>query len=135
MIRRATVDDIPALVAMGQKFHAMSGQACPFDPDASAAFLAQLAASDQAVILTTGAGAIGGVLMPAYCAPSWVMAVELFWWAERDGLHLLRAFEDWARESGAQEVRMTSLAAYPRAAEILGRRGYAPSEISHAKVI
>lgn len=120
---------------MGQKFHAMSGQACPFDPEAFSDLIGRMIKTPSAVVLKSDAGMIGGVLSPAYCAPQWVMAVEVFWWAERGGLGLLRAFEEWAREQGAQEVRMTSLSANPRAGKVLARRGYAVSEISHAKVI
>ena len=135
MIGPASHEDIPRLVAMGQKFHGMSGQAAPFDPDAVAGLLGQMIDSPAAVVLASDDGVIGGALSPAYCAPQWLMAVELFWWAERGGLRLLSEFEKWAQEIGAHEVRMTSLSAYPRAAEILSRRGYAASEISHTKVI
>jgi len=135
VIRQAQREDIPELVGWGSRFHAISGMAAPFDAAAVAALLGQLIDAEAGVILTSGRGAIGGVLSPAYCAPAWVMAVEMFWWAEADGLRLLRAFEDWGRENGANEIRMTSLAAQPRAAEILARRGYAPAEVSHTKVI
>lgn len=113
----------------------MSEMAAPFDGTAISDMLASLMASSHGAVLIGDAGVIGGALLPAYCAPSWVIAVEMFWWAESGGLRLLRAFEDWAREAGASEVRMTSLAAQPRAAEILSRRGYKAAEISHSKVI
>ena len=135
MIRPATLADIHRLVGWAQKFHAISGMAAPFDAEAVPGMLARMIESQDAVVLTSEHGAIGGVLIPAYCAPSWIIAVELFWWAEKDGLRLLRAFEEWAAQKGAQEVRMTSLSAQPRATEILSRRGYAAAEISHSKVI
>ena len=120
---------------MGRKFHGMSGQAAPFDPEAFGAFLGQMIDSPSAIVFVGQAGMIGGALSPAYCAPQWLIAVEFFWWAERCGLGLLRAFEKWAQVRGAHEIRMTSLAENPRAAAILSRRGYAASEISHAKVM
>lgn len=131
----ATTADIPRLVEMGRKFHAKSGAAFGYDGDAISALLENLIASDAGVVICSDAGVIGGMLSPAYCDPNWKMAVELFWWAERDGLALLRAFEAWAAWVGAQEVRMTSLAALPRADGILKRKGYAPMEISYQKVI
>lgn len=134
MIRNAGDADIPALVEMGRRFHAASGQPMGFDARAVEGLLAGMIVSDRACVLMTDHGGIGGVLNPAYCDPAWMMAVELFWWAERDGLRLLRGFEDWARDMGAAEVRMTSLAALPRADVILRRKGYAPAEISYTKV-
>lgn len=106
-----------------------------FDPVALAAFLSGMIESDRAAVLISDAGTIGGVLGPAYCDPKWIMAVELFWWADRGGLGLLRAFEAWAGASGAQEVRMTSLASLPRADAVLKHKGYSPSEISYQKVM
>jgi len=133
LIRPATPDDLPAIVAMGRKFHAASGMPMAYDAPTVERFAAGLIAGGG--FFVGDAGMIGGALVPAYCDPSWLMAVELAWWAERDGMALLRAFEDWARESGAREVRMTSLAALPRADVLLRRKGYAATEISYQKVI
>lgn len=91
--------------------------------------------SGSGAIIVSDAGFIGGVISPAYCDPKWLIAVELFWWAESGGLRLLRAFEDWASEMGASEIRMTSLASLPRADKLLRCRSYAPTEISYQKVI
>lgn len=135
MIRPAALSDIPRLLDWGARFHAMAAPGPGFNSDAVAALLAQLIEADHGAVLMHDHGTIGGVLTPAYCDPAWLMAVEVFWWAERDGLSLLRAFEGWARDSGAQEVRMTSLAALPRADAVLRRKGYAPIEISYSKVI
>ena len=134
MIRAATAQDVPRIVEMGQRFHTAASLPMRFDAGAVAEMLSGMVASDSAALLVSDYGMIGGVLAPAYCDPAWVMAVELFWWADRDGLALLRAFETWGRENGAHEIRMTSLAALPRADAILRRKGYAATEISYAKV-
>lgn len=135
MIRPATVADMPRLLELGHRFHAQSGVPFKFDDEAVTRLVEGLLESDAATVLISEHGLIGGMLSPAYCDPQWLMAVELFWWADRDGLALLRAFEAWAAGVGAQEVRMTSLAALPRADGILKRKGYAPMEISYQKVI
>lgn len=96
--------------------------------------LAGMIDNPNAVVLMTDYGLIGGVLAPAYTNKNWIMAVELFWWAERGGIALLRAFEDWAAPL-AQEVRMTSLSSLERADALLRRKGFAPTEISYSKVI
>lgn len=133
MIYTATGADLPRLVGWMADFHAASGTPTPFDPDYTAGFLNGL--MEQGVILTNGRGMIGGMIAPAFCSGEWLQAHELFWWAESGGLGLLRAFEAWARGSGAQEVRMSSLASLPRAGAILCRKGYAATELSYSKVL
>lgn len=135
-VRRATADDIGHMVDLGARFNAQAKTIIPYDRDATAHFLNGLVGSPQAGVFVSESGIIGGVLSPAYCNPSWVMAVELFWWAsDRQGLRLLGAFEKWAKDMGAQEVRMTTLQAIDGPERILKRRGYAPAEISYQKVI
>lgn len=129
----ATHDDIPRLIEMGRRFHAASGLAMGFDPQAVEGFLTGLI--ERGAVFATARGAIGGMAISPYCDPQWKIAVELFWWAEGDGLRLLRAFEGWAREIGADEVRMTSLAALPRADRLLRFVGYAPAEISYTRAV
>ena len=123
------------MVNMLAAFHGASGIPAPFDAGATGGFVAALLNRDDAALIVADAGVIGGVIVPAWCAPQWRIAVELFWWAGRDGLALLRAFETWAHEAGAQEIRMSTLTALPRADGILRRKGYAATETSHAKVI
>lgn len=135
MIRPATMDDIPALLEMGKVFHAESGMPFAFNTDVMGGVLARMIETDAAAVLMTDRGVIGGMVQPAYCDPTWLYAVEMFWWARGDGMALLKAFERWAQSAGADEVRMTSLAALPRADRLLRRVGYAPAEVSYSKVI
>lgn len=133
MTRRAALTDIPALLAMGRSFHAESGMPFAFNEEVMAGVFARMIEADGATVIMTEKGLIGGMLNPAYCDPSWVYAVEMFWWARGDGMALLRAFEEWAAEAGANEIRMTSLANLPRADMLLRRYGYQPAEISYSK--
>ena len=135
MIRPATPGDIPALMEMGKAFHAESGMPFAFDLDAMGDVLARMIEAEGAAVLMADKGVIGGMVQPAYCDPAWLYAVEMFWWATGDGLALLRAFERWAQQAGAKEVRMTSLAALPRADRLLRCVGYDPAEVSYSKVI
>lgn len=134
-IRKAELADLDRVVEFGAAFHTASMQPFPFDEAAAREFSAGLITNPGGVVLLSEGGMIGGMLAPAYCAPSWVMAVELFWWAESGGLALLSAFEEWAEGMGASEVRMTSLAALPRADKLLRRKGYDAAEISYRKVV
>lgn len=135
MIRRATLADVPDVVGFGVKFHEQAQQPFPYEVEAATRFAQGLIAGPQGAVFISDTGMIGGVLTPAYCAPNWIMAVELFWWAEQGGLKLLKAFEDWAEEMGANEVRMTSLAALERADGLLKRLEYTPTEISYRKLV
>ena len=115
------------LIDMGRKFHAATGHPSAFSADAFETMLDQIEA--QGGLFTSARGMIGGVIAPMWCAPDWKAAVELFWWAEDgQGLRLLRRFEQWARDMGAQEIRMTTLAAMPDAERAL--RGYQRTETS-----
>lgn len=120
---------------MGRKFHAASGQPMAFNEATMADFLDRLIGADAGCVIMSETGVIGGALAPAYCDPDWLMAVELFWWAEGGGMKLLAAFEEWAASVGAQEVRMTTLANLPRAYRLLEMKGYRPSETSFSKVM
>jgi GNAT superfamily N-acetyltransferase len=120
---------------MGKAFHAESMMPFSFDTDAMSSVLEKMIEADGATVLMTQKGVIGGVLNPAYCDPAWIYAVELFWWAHGDGFALLRAFERWAHQAGAEEVRMTSLAVLPRADRLLRCVGYIPAEVSYSKVM
>lgn len=136
MVRPATYDDIPAIVDMGVSFHAASPIQAPYDPAASAEFAKRLIDAPEGAVFVSDRGMIGGMMAPAYCAPGWIMAVELFWWSEdRSGLALLSEFEKWAQAGGASEVRMTTLHGLEAADKILSRKKYAPVETSYVKVI
>ncbi len=131
MIRTATLTDIPDLVDMGRKFHAAGRLPGEYTEEATARFLEGLIAGGG--VFRSDAGMIGGALAPAYFDPSYVMAVELFWWAEDgQGRRLLRKFEEWAGDAGASEVRMTTLASLPNAERVLGGK-YRPIEISYVR--
>ncbi|MEX0319020.1 MAG: hypothetical protein AB3N21_13765 [Ruegeria sp.] len=134
-IRPATIEDMPRLMEYARRFHEQSCQPFPFDEDATARMGEIMIEAPQSTIIIGEAGMIGGALCPAYCAPDWVQAVELFWWAEKGGIALLKAFEDWAQEVGASEVRMTTLAALERADRLLRGLSYEPAEISYRKVL
>lgn len=132
-VRVASTEDIPIMVEWGARFHAAGGLKMPYSPEKVADLLDGLIAGGGVFISSTGM--IGGALVSPYCTDDWKMAVELFWWADGGGMALLRAFEDWARSNGADEIRMTSLGVLERATQILARKGYTVIEISHTKVV
>lgn len=137
MIRAATVEDIPALVEMGAKFHAMSphGFLGEYDPEGIANLLFFMATNTGAILLTNGEGLIGGILAPVYFAPTRIMAEESFWWAGKGGGELLAAFEEAAKAKGAHFVLLSTLENEQSAVidRIVTRKGYAPVERRYIK--
>jgi hypothetical protein len=132
LVREATEADIPAILDLGERFHALSPwRDRPFDREATERTVANLIASPQGVLLFNGEGILGGVLAPIYFGGG-LIAQELFWFADRGGRELLDGFETWAREQGACGVLMVNLVLDERTDAIMNRmyerRGYALRE-------
>lgn len=127
----ATEKDVPALLERLARFHGLSGEAGSFDAGVTADFLRRVMAGG--VVFMTDRGCIGATLVPEWFNGARLLACELFWQADGGGLDLLRAFERWAADQGANEIRMASLAKLPRAGRLLLARGYSPAETSYRK--
>lgn len=111
MIREASLADIPSLVEMGARFHAMSPHRFmgEYDPEGIAHVLAFMIDSPQAVLLTNGTGLIGATFSPVYFAPSTWMLEENFWWAQGGGFELLSALLVHGKAWGASFVLLSTL--------------------------
>jgi len=122
VIRRATPADLPRIVEMGRRNYEARPNRGDYDPQAAGDFVNTMLASPHAAVFLSDAGMIGGMLCPYWAAPNDVQAVELFWFAsDGSGRALLMAFEEWAQDQGADEVRITS-----RPTRALERMGYEP---------
>jgi hypothetical protein len=131
-VRPATEADLPRLMGYAEAFllyHPVTKR-FPRDLGAVEAMLRKLMTSDEGVLLTHDDGVIGGVLTPLWCAPSALIASELFWWAERDGRSLMKAFEAWAQDKGADLVQMLMIMGRRDVSAVYDRSGYAPVELS-----
>lgn len=136
MIRKATHDDVAAVVRFGADFHAYSPwKSIPFDPDATAGFVGRLI--DGGVVFISETGMIGGLLNPLYFNPSHVVAVELFWWATKGGRDLMQAFEQWAIEGGASGIQFSALGdeKSERMALLFDRAGYRKLETGYYREV
>lgn len=134
MIRRATLADVPRLVELGRMHFEGSGLPGDYDEAAAAQFATGIVRGGAAFL--SCAGSIGGMATPSYVNPNRWMAVEMFWNAfDGQGSALRDAFEAWAREVGADEVRMSAVWTDRGDAveRILRRAGYARAETSYAK--
>ncbi|MEY2759937.1 MAG: hypothetical protein RIR33_3715 [Pseudomonadota bacterium] len=134
-VRPATVDDLPRLMGYAAEFltyHPITSQ-FPRDLDAVDKALRRMIENEDAALLVHDRGVIGGVLSPVWCSPDVMVATELFWWAETDGLSLLRAFEAWARDKSADLVQMLMIVGRRDVSMIYDRAGYMPAELSYVR--
>ena len=141
MIRRAAVQDIPRLVAMGGRFVASSSYRGRMANDAAAQERLMrwlIDKEDGALFVAEQGGRVTGMIgVAAYMHPwagEWI-AGELFWWVEPEargpGLALLRCAERWAKAKGC--VRMQMIAPNERVGRAYEALGYAELETSYQK--
>lgn len=148
-IRRATTDDVDALMRMGHNFIAY-GKHDSMSIDGwelASQIMAVLQSPNMVVFVGEMNGRVEGMIVGAitslWFAPSRRMAVELAWWVEEPArmspmaIRLVRAYEQWATDSGAQFIAMSSLESKsgPDVASMLARLGYAKAETTHIKEV
>lgn len=137
MIRRATVDDIPALLEMGEKFSekARLAEHVGYDPQSMLETFEALIEGGHPVFIGER-GAIGATQTQHPFNHGHVVAQELFWWSEGgEGRALLDALEAHCEANCDSLVMITLEAIEPeRVSRIYQRRGYAPLERSFVKV-
>jgi GNAT superfamily N-acetyltransferase len=145
-VRPATKDDLPTIAGMGSSFFGHTRYARFAKPDEAqildifdrifehgAIFVAEI---DGAV-----AGFIACVMHGAWFDPNFRIALETAWWMHPDargrpeGVRLLFAFEQWAKEHDAHAICMSdiSLDEDSPAGKILERLGYQVSERTFIK--
>jgi len=80
---------------------------------------------------------LGAKFQPLFSAD--VLAVEMFWWLEKEhrgnrvSLKMLKAFEVWAKETGASEVSVSDLQGVKNLDSLYKRLGYTKSEVTYKK--
>jgi len=131
MIRRAGLQDIPAIIDMIERLAAAVSGPQRVDRIKTGETLAGLIHDPRGLVLVAGCGFIAGCITQTVISAEPV-AFELGWYAEdRSGLALLRAFEDWAREQGAVLIKLSCNGG--AAQRILERSGYRVAEIQMVK--
>ena len=122
MIRPATPEDLGQLVEWARQLHETHEPRFPFDPEHTAAFLSNLTA------FVAPQGFIAGAIIPAPQNNRWRTAFEVFLWGGGDGPALIAAFEEWARDQGANEIEFSHPTGVERLSRHLIRRGYRASK-------
>lgn len=141
-VRQATVDDVPAIVATGDRFvqDTVYREALADNPAQRAHFVTWLVTTPDGAVWVledqdTVVGILGGMIY-AHPMDGRRTAAEMFWWvdpgARGHGLKLLRAFERWAV---AQEAEKVVVAAPSSEVERLCERlHYVKREVSYERM-
>lgn len=134
MIRRATLDDLKDACEFATRFHSESVHAdVPVVAEPLETWMAGLI--EGGAVFLSDEGIIGGVMVPFYWNPAFKMAVELFWWAPKDGRALRVAFEQWAAEQEACRIVFSGQVNERQDTidKIFRRAGYRPVEVGYVK--
>ena len=141
--RLATVDDVPGIVAAGQRFirGSVYQRLIGENPAQLGSFATWLIEHpDGAAWVLEHEGVVRGMLgATAFTHPmdGTMTAAEMCWWVDPEvrghGLTLLRAFEAWARERGARKTIM--VAPTPEVERLYERLHYAKVETSYERML
>lgn len=137
--RPATLEDVPRLLQLAQREHALSRFAGkPFDPLVATRNLEQAIAGMLTCVLISdsGRGFIAGVLQSSLFNRFFI-AYELAWYAEDgSGMALLGAFAEWARNMLALDLVVSNYAGIKddaRFARVMQRAGFQALGASYIK--
>ena len=103
-LRQATEADIPALRIMGRKFYDKVQPEWPWSQEGDDAVF-RLCIENGFASISEGAMLLG-IVQPYILNPEWVVAHELFMWAEdKSALRHMKAFREWARANNVDEIQ------------------------------
>jgi GNAT superfamily N-acetyltransferase len=116
MIRDATIEDLDAIVAMGEDFlkGSLFGHHIPTRPTALRAFAERLVTMEDATILLALEGdlPVGMLALVVWVNPMFDerVATEFAWWVHPDrrgiGVRLLKRGTQWGKDHGATALQM-----------------------------
>ena len=147
MIRPATHDDLPAILAMGARFYATTSYAgvTPYCEESIGNLVGGLIETGIFLVAERGGelvGMVGLAVAPFLFNNAINGAYEVVWWVNPEqrgsvlGMHLLRAIEPAAKAKGCRLIQMVRMANSPPQADALYmRQGYAHTETSFTKVL
>ena len=132
MIRRATIEDVPAMIDGAGRIARLSEfQKVTIDPETVARVAAGLTEQPNTIALVAErdrqlVGVIG-LHLYAHLMSGALHAAQVCWWVDLDhrdglGIQLLEAGEQWARDRGVEQLQM--IAPTARYAPLFERRGY-----------
>lgn len=146
-VRQATLDDVPAIVAMSAKFYATTAYSgwADFNPETVSNLASGLATDHVMLVAEDGdrlIGMVGLFVAPFMFNNDVTAAYEVVWWVDPDaqghgaGKALLAAIEPACAAKGCKAIQMVHLASSPpQAAAIYERCGYVLSESSYTRIL
>lgn len=139
MIRLATVEDIPKLCTLAQEFASSTEFVKGFDKDRFIANWTHFIKQCGIIfILNEFDGMLGGIKYPDINSGT-MTAAECFWFVSPlkrgEGMKLLTAFEQWAKDNECKSVIMVHLMdSMPEKLQtVYKRNGYKAAEIHYVK--
>jgi GNAT superfamily N-acetyltransferase len=133
MIRRATRDDIPAMLVSLRKHHATHAFAWSFDRVRLSAVCAHAIESDEWLALVGDRALLLARWFDCEFG-SGRHAIERALWAERgQGASLIAEYEQWARDAGCVDAALSSMRRPDAFARLYGRLGYRMAETTFVK--
>ena len=143
MIREATVEDIPKLVAIAEEYNDHSLlNGLLFEEQSVIKALNLLISDENSIVFVNEfvTGAISGAIHPFWGNEAKMMCSKIFWWCmpeakAGDSLALWTRLEDWAIENKASFLQIAALDAPEpnRIKKLFSRKGYVPVENVYMK--
>lgn len=137
-IKLATLEDSHKATKLLLNFYKEANP--PFQTSAAwalALFQTFVKDDDKIAIIKDGGIFLGGISQ-SLLGP-FIQAYELVWWVDSENrgnsLKMIKIYEDWAKEKGAQIIELKSLEKFKETEQIYNRIGYKPIETSWIKAI
>jgi len=147
LIRKATLDDVPVIVSMAEKFYATTSYSDWADYSADTVTILASNLTENHVMLVAEhegevVGMVGLFVAPFMFNADKKAAYEVVWWVNPEaqghgaGKALLAAIDPACKEAGCHAIQMVHLSSSPpQAAAIYERMGYAHTESSFTRTL
>lgn len=142
-IRTATPDDVFDILILAKEFSKEAPQSHKWNKEKTEQFILSALQNTNMKIFVIDVdgeieGALVGLLSELYMSYT-VQATELAWFVSKDyrgkpaSLKLIKAFEKWAKESGANQVGMGDIEGISSLEKLYNRLGYERAETVYLK--
>ena len=142
-IRTATPDDVFDILILAKEFSKEAPKSHKWDKEKTELFLLSAFQNDNMEIFVIDAdgeieGALVGLISELYMSHT-VQATELAWFVSKDyrgkpsSIRLIKAFEKWAKDRGANQVGMGDIEGISNLENLYNRLGYEKSETVYLK--
>ena len=142
MIREATIDDLTAMLVLGQKFVDELPETHAAEMDKISSMIQHCINDDNAVaIIAVEDDLVVGALL-GIVAETWlsyeVSATEVCWFVDKnyrgkDASKVMKAFEDWAESKDADYITVADIQGIANLESLYTRNGYSKVETSYSK--